>query len=271
MFRLTPFLALVLLAPFAFAAADREAARSEIMIPVAGTVDGANGTRFQTDVTLADRADGARVDVYWLPQGRTGSATPVLRLQLQPNSDQFFPDFVRTSLGQTGLGTIIFRAVKEDGSADPFARIDAYARIWTRMPNGSGTMSQGVPATTLHSPKVDDFQPIRGNLYGLRQDALFRTNIGIINLSQRELTFTVHILFAGGSRTVSYTLPPRSMIQSPLPAGNFGPVSVQIAPEQVTPPRLDLGPWTGYGSSIDNLTGDAWYSKIQTSYLHQEG
>jgi hypothetical protein len=51
-------LLLFLVTPSLFAAADREASRTAVMIPVAGTVNGANGTRFQT-AKLHDPAPGS--------------------------------------------------------------------------------------------------------------------------------------------------------------------------------------------------------------------
>ena len=154
-------LLLTLVAPPLFAAADREASRAEVMIPVAGTVGGANGTRFQTDLTIvshsSDPAAVTFVDVYWLPRDAPGSGQPVTRLPLQRRVVAFYEDFVTRTLNKSGLGTIIFRAVNEDGTPNLAGRLDAFARIWTAVPGGSGTTSHSVYASTLYSPQIDDF------------------------------------------------------------------------------------------------------------------
>ncbi|HYI09473.1 MAG TPA: hypothetical protein VEK57_10420 [Thermoanaerobaculia bacterium] len=272
---LLPVLLAALFTPSLFAAADREASRAAILIPVAGTVSGANGTRFQTDVTLTTQGHDpfpVLVDVYWLPQNARGTGAPVVRLTLQPREIELFEDFVTRTLGKTGLGSVIFRTVEEDGTADLAGRIDAYARVWTPVPGGRGTMSQGVPASTLYSPDIDDFQPIAGMIYGLRHDASFRSNYGIVNMSAKAMTFTVAFLANGiRQREETISLEPSSMTQRPVPSGVFGAVTIEVTPHQESPATYDLGPWTAYGSSVDNITGDAWFAKAQSAYPHNEG
>jgi hypothetical protein len=270
--RLVSLLLLAALASSSFAAADREASRATIMIPVAGTVTGSNNTRFQTDLTIATQGHAStpvHIDVFWLPQDAPGSATAVVRLTLQPRAIEHYEDFVTRTLQKSGLGSIILRAVKEDGTPDIAARIDAFARVWTPSPGAIGTMSQAVYASTLYSPAIDDFQPIAGVIYGLRQDADFRSNFGIVNMSAKRLRFSVRFI-GSTTRSEMYTVEPNSMIQRAVPAGAFGPLTVTVTPEQEIPATLNLGAWTAYGSSIDNRTGDAWYSKAQAAYPHNE-
>ena len=264
---------LLVLSSTAFGAADREASRPVVMIPVAGTVTGSNGTRFQTDVTIATQGfdpSPVRIDVFWLPQDARGSATPAVRLTLQPRAIVFYEDFVTRTLGKSGLGSIIFRTVKEDGTPDLAGRIDAFARVWTPLPNGTGTTSQAIYASTLYSPAVDDFQPVAGVIYGLLQDASFRSNFGIVNMSEKRLTFSVAFMSSAGTRFETVAVEPKSMTQRAVPAGVVGPLTITLSPHQEIPPTFDIGPWAAYGSSIDNRTGDAWFSKAQAAYPHNE-
>jgi len=244
------------------------------MIPIAGTVAGSNNTRFQTDVTIATQSFNPApvlIDVYWLPEDARGSGAPVTRLTLPPRAVEFYEDFVTRTLGRTGLGAIILRAVKSDGTPDLAARIDAFARVWTPLPGGNGTTSQAIHASTLYSPAVDDFQPVAGVIYGLRQDSQFRTNYGIVNMSEKRMGFFVEFRSTTGVvRTETVSLEPNSMTQRPAPSTAFGPLTISITPDQEIPPTFDIGPWTAYGSSIDNRTGDAWYSKAQAAYPHNE-
>ena len=265
-----------------FAAADREASRATVMIPVAGTVAGAHGTRFQTDLTITNQTSGPAatlIDVYWLPQDQPGSGTPVTRLTLAPWAVEFHEDFVTRTLHRSGLGAIILRAVHEDGTPDPGARIDAFARIWTPVPNGAGTASQGVHASTLYFPQLDDLQPIPGRIYGLRQDAGFRSNYGLVNMSTKPLTFIV-TFFTGSSGTVNeqtrselVVVAPQSMTHRAVPPQMQGQLMISIIADQersIGNPSAPLQPWAAYGSTVDNISGDDWYSKAQASYPHNE-
>lgn len=279
-----PFLFALLLLPVSplFAAADREASRPTVMIPVAGTVAGAHGTRFQTDLTITNQSPGGeatRIDVYWLPQDLPGSGTPVARLELAPWAVEFHEDFVSRTLNRSGLGAIILRAVHADGTPDPAARIDAFARIWTPIPGGAGTASQGVHASTLNFPQLDDLQAIPGRIYGLRQGAGFRSNYGLVNMSSKPLTFIVTFL-TGSSGTVNeqsrselVVVAAQSMTHRAVPSQMQGQLMISIVADQdrsIGDPTAPLQPWAAYGSTVDNVSGDGWYSKAQASYPHNE-
>jgi hypothetical protein len=265
-----------------FAAADREASRASVMIPIAGTVAGGHGTRFQTDLTITNQTPGpggTLIDVYWLPQDLPGSGSPVARLALAPWAVEFHEDFVTRALKLSGLGAIILRAVHEDGTPDLGARIDAFARIWTPVPGGAGTASQGVHASTLYFPQTDDLQPIPGRIYGLRQGAGFRSNYGLVNMSSKPLLFIVTFL-SGSSGTVNeqsrselVVVAPQSITHRAVPSQMQGQLMISIVADQdrsIVNPTAPLQPWAAYGSTVDNASGDGWYSKAQASYPHNE-
>lgn len=270
---LFPVLLLFVAVPL-FAAADREASRAAIIIPVAGTVPGANGTFFQTDLTLTNRTISAQpllVDVFWLPRDVRGTGAPVTRLTLSPGAINFYEDFVTRTLHQQGIGSIVLRAVNADGSANQAGRIDAFARIWTPVPGGAGTTSQSVHASTLYQIPSDDLQPIAGMIYGLRQDTNFRSNYGIVNLTADRQTYSVSFLTNGRTHTETVSVEGNSMTHRPVPASETGPLTIAITVGWcgicgATP----LPTYVAYGSSIDNHSGDAWYSKAQAAYPHNE-
>lgn len=282
MSRFPVFLALLLSTSPLFAAADREASRAAVMIPVAGTVAGANGTRFQTDLTITNQTagpGGILIDVYWLPRDLRGTGTPVKRLALAPWAVEFHEDFVTRTLNLSGLGAIVLRAVHEDGTPNLAGRIDAFARVWTPVPGRTGTVSQAVHASTLNFPQTDDLQPIPGRVYGLRQDADFRSNYGLVNMSTKPLTFIVSFL-TGSSGTVNeqtrselVVVAAHSMTHRAVPSQMQGQLMISIVADQersIINPTAPLQPWAAYGSSVDNVTGDGWYSKAQASYPHNE-
>ena len=265
-----------------FAAADREASRASVMIPVAGTVAGANGTRFQTDLTITNQTagpGGILIDVYWLPRDLPGTGTPVKRLALPHHAVQFHEDFVTQTLNLAGLGAIVLRAVHEDGTPNLAGRIDAFARVWTPVPGRTGTVSQSVHASTLSFPQLDDLQAIPGLIYGLRQDAGFRSNYGLVNMGTKQLEFTVSFIAGSDASSLDRTIServvvePQSMTHRAVPASATGPLTISIRAHQernISNPGGSVQPWAAYGSSVDNVTGDGWYSKAQASYPHNE-
>ena len=254
-------------------AADREAAIASVLIPVAGDVPGAYGTQFQTDVTIANRTPAqVTVGVFWLPQNRSGSLTvPVRLLTLAPNVTQFYPRFVTATLGQTGLGAFVVRALNADGSTNLNGRLDVFARIWTPSHLGPGTYSQGVYGSTLAGPGTDDLQPIPAWIYGLQQDANFRTNYGIVNLADGPRTFMIEVVGQNGARFErTVTLPAASLLYDALPpAQRFGPLTIEMVIDYVVPFSASLA-WTAFGSTVDNRTGDGWYSKAQAAYRNNQ-
>jgi hypothetical protein len=170
------------------------------------------------------------------------------------------------------------RVVNEDGTPNLAGRLDAYARVWTHIPGGSGTTSQAVHASTLYSPQIDDFQQIPGMIYGLRQDAGFRSNYGLVNMGTKPLRFTVY--FLAGDGQLSSQLPSedivvnaQSMTHRPVPANITGPLTVIVYALQefgMNNPTAPIQPWTAYGASVDNISGDGWYSKAQAATPHNE-
>src|SRR5438094_10000862 len=78
----------------------------QLLIPVAGSTPGANGTFFKSDITLGNFAARPQtVRLQWLPQGvsSTFSTTIMLGALSFIRSD----DFVHDHLGQSGLGAIL--------------------------------------------------------------------------------------------------------------------------------------------------------------------
>jgi hypothetical protein len=168
----------------------------------------------------------------------------------------------------------VFRAMNADGSININGRIDAYARIWTPAPSGqTGTYSQGVYASTLGGPGTDDLQPISASIYGLVQDGIdFRTNYGIVNLANGPRTFDIVVIGETGARFErTVTLPAASMIHEALPLGQrFGQLTIDVAVQFISAPGIITYPWTAFGSSVDNRSGDAWYSKAQAHYRNNQ-
>lgn len=230
------------------------------VIPAAGSLAGAFGTNFRSDVMLSNaRSVAQRVDIRYYAQGQTGTAAGPIQVTIPADGMLFLPDVVNRTLGKTGLGTLDFRARTSDGSLDTDARLDAFSRIWTPQAKTQGTAfeggttSQGFPALTIDNMSGTQ----SATIIGLQQDGTFRTNIGVYNDDLfNPHTFTAQLNGTGGQTTFTITVAAWSMNQVSVPAGNWGNFMITLTPDAAMSGEW----WSAYGSSVDAITGDGWVS-----------
>jgi hypothetical protein len=198
--------------------------------------------------------------VLWLPNGDP-SGLDAFILALDGDQPPFtVEDFVGEVLEKSGVGSLVLLPIDTTtGDVDPDAAIDAYSRIWTPQPNATGTVSQPFPGVEPEY-MVGEYEAV---ILGLRQDAGYRTNYGILNLYDEELTFLVTIIPDNATdpsqwAETTVTVPATSMIQTSIPAGNHGLHTIFITLEEDIPG--DDQPWVTWASSTDNITGDGWVS-----------
>ena len=230
-------------------------ATPELVIPAAGAVQGANGTFFRSDVTLINyRTSSQLVRLHWLPENSAGSDVPPTDITIPASSGLVSEDFVTNTLHRSGLGAILVTAINPDGTFDTNGRLFATARIWTpEAGNPAGTNSQTFPTiSTEDIPRTD-----RLAIIGQRRDDRYRLNVGLVNLgTAREQTFIVTVSSGQEQTATTVVVPPYSLRQVALP----GTASSTI---QITVQNVTAGtqlPFLAYGSSVDNVTGDAWSS-----------
>jgi hypothetical protein len=229
-----------------------------VIIPAAGSVAGAGGLFFRSDVTLVNYSTVPQQVLAGLwAQGSTNTLNPAnyKTLTLQPNSFVTVQDFVGTTLGlSNALGSIVL--IPYTGTAvDPNGAIDAFSRIYTKQPGSTGSVSQpfdGVDPDFFSVQLVDEAACL-----GLRQDADFRTNFGIVNVEGIDHVFNVTFIGEKQTTTTTVTVKAFGMIQQAIPAGDYGAVQVVI---QLTDAGTNFVSWIGYASSTDNVTGDGWVS-----------
>jgi uncharacterized delta-60 repeat protein len=223
-----------------------------LVIPAAGTVQGSGGTVFRTDVTLSNgRSNDQDLIVAWLPQGNDrGPAVPMFRATL-PGAEEGGTLTIRDladQLGVTGLGSIVIIAIDPVGEPDATAVIHAFARVYSPSRCGGGTVSQSLPAVPLNASGSTR----RGRALGLRHEPAYRTNVGIVNLGEVTREFTIIVNGDRASERFSVSVPPFSPLQALVPDRNYGAVAVTVISDGAA------SPWTAYGSSVDNASGDAW-------------
>jgi photosystem II stability/assembly factor-like uncharacterized protein len=227
------------------------------VLPAVGTVRGSRESVFRTDVTLSNRRENEQaVIVSWLPQGNAASApTPMFRITLPPSNDEggggtlTIAD-IAEELGFEGLGAMMIVAVDASGRVDAAADIDGFARIRSAASCGAGSVSQSLAAVSAQGFGSHR----RGRALGLRHESGYRTNVGIVNLSERSREFTVRVDGERRSERITVSVPPFSSMLAGIPDGNYGAVAVRFAAEG------DASPWVAYGSSVDNASGDSWAS-----------
>lgn len=231
------------------------AAAPRVILPVAGNAQGANGTYYRSDVSVINlRAASQRIDLYWLPLGTAGSATPLGAITIPAQGGLASENFVGEIIGASGLGGVEFVGVTAEGIFDPAAQLHVTSRVWTPRPDGApGTMSQTLPTIVGTAPD----ESIVKAIFGLRRSAQYRLNVGVMNPAATTQRFRITVAISGSGGTTTEVLeldvPARSIRQELIPGTSAGIVQVLIE---------DLGGgagnWQGWGSSVDNQSGDAW-------------
>ena len=239
--------------PGAQALTDIRSARL-LLVPAAGNAQGAGGEFFRSDLTLVsyNEIEAQRVLVVWLANGANTDDPPFTQLTLQPNVYYTFSDFVGVTLKQLGqLGSILIIPVDAQGDIEfADAALDGYSRIWTNQPNATGTVAQPFEAVDPYSM----FAFKTASILGLRHDAQYRSNFGIVNIDDVPHTFTVRFLGAQAQTERSVTIPAGGMIHQAVPSASYGALVIEVDVDDET------APWVAYGTSNDNITGDGWVS-----------
>lgn len=228
---------------------------NRVVIPIAGDVEGANGTHFRSDITIVNfRNATQRVELRWLPDNASGADLQPTTIDVPAHSGFFSENFVTNVMNRTGLGGIEVIGITDTGEVDDNARIHATARIWTPEPAVvDGTMSQTFPAV-IHTSSAGSLRWI----LGVRRSEQYRLNVGITNLSSSSQKFRITAIGSNPPTTetpIEFTMPARSIRQVSLP-GTAVTGAFQIVVQNISSsPSTSFEAWA---SSIDNVTGDAW-------------
>ncbi len=229
-----------------------ETADSAFLIPAAGSVQGAGNTYFRSDFSVGNyRASTQTIGIGWIAQGIDNSAAPLTYFSIPGNQTVIQSDVVAAALHKSGLGSIIVFGETASHNTDSSAQLLGFSRIWSNQPNASGTVSLQFPAV---SP-FDSIGSAHAYALGLRHDSQYRTNVGIVNLDSVQHLWTVRIAGLNSTATFNVTVLPYSMKQTPLPSGNYGDLFLDLQPSG------SGFPWSAYGASVDNITGDGWVAR----------
>jgi hypothetical protein len=102
-------------------------------------------------------------------------------------------------------------------------------------------------------------------IIGVRQDANFRSSVGVANCGSDGRSFRIEASSPSGSFTKSLFVPGGSVSQWSLPTSSLGYMTVFV--------YSDGGkePWAAFASSVDNRSGDSWLVNGVTSSATRKG
>jgi hypothetical protein len=232
--------------------------------PSAGSLPGAGGLFFRSDVTLVNYGPTAEtVLVAFWPAGTSNPPTATAGanskiITLAPNQSTRFIDFVASVLGTQGLGSLLVIPVA-GSNFDGNAAIDGFSRIYTKQPGSEGTVSQPFDAVDIFSLTVQ----IEVVSLGMQHDTAFRTNYGILNADPVPHTYNLTFIGERAQTTATVTVPAFGMTQQAVPAGDYGALSVVF---NLTDPGTSGLAWLAFASTTDNITGDGWVSLASSDF-----
>ncbi len=227
-----------------------EASGQTILIAAAANTPGAFDSFFTSDLTFVNLGDEPQdIAIFYLARGvdsrnATGARTTI-------DGPPVTVQNILAQLGVSGVGSLLIVPISNGSQPefDPDSSIDAYSRLLT--PGDEGELSQSFPAVY---PDFLEFE-IDALALGHRQDANFRVNAGVVNLEETAQSFLVTIFHETNFVEFVIDVPPFSMNQVPIPAGNFGALSILFEPQSA-----QAFEWIGYAASNDNRSGDSWSS-----------
>jgi hypothetical protein len=283
-------------------------AADQVYVPAAGHLAGSSGT-FISDVFISNLSgDTVSVSVIFAT-GAGGTQTPFNNvITLGPNERQEILDIFPSKLGlASGFGQLIFNGCKQGGNCDvntcpngattgvcpDFRNISVESRIYSIPPGSNqatapttGQLFSGLPWYNFVSSDAGAVGLDKVFITGLRNNAAYRGNIGLVNASQYSTTTLVVKLFNGPNgaqlgTTYSKQLSPLGQDQQSLTA-MFGAafsgatatnawVTVEQTNTTATGDAAANGCPNGcpaffaYGSVLDNQSGDA--TTLEPQYM----
>ena len=249
-----------------------------VYLPAVGRVQGAAGAFFKTDVTITNTSTSRVVVQVAYVEGSGDNSTAINTLITLPTfaagERRELIDIAKSALNrETANGYLIFFSCREggdctncDSNAGDCLNITVQGRIYNDTPSGTfGQSFPGLPWYSYAALTSSDRGTDRLSINGVRNNADYRTNIGLVNASQFSSTVLRLRLFDNTATQVGeidVTLGPLGRMQFPVTqiAPGFtgdGYVTVEQVSATPTPGHTDAVPgFFAYGSLLDNRTSD---------------
>ena len=234
------------------------------VIPAAANTPGADGSVWQTDVTVHSVADGGvtALIVELVPTGAMGigSGSPERMVTtIRGGETKSLDDIIGTSFSDHDVAALVVQGLA-GGAGNTDLRV--LSRTWTPTGGGEATMGQGIPGI----PRRSHAEPVV--ITGLEESTDFRSNLGLVNLSRNiRKTLEVKIYDPAGVEKGYLTV-----IMEPWSHQQFDSVLGQVLAEGpghtavvtlIDSENLMLNSseswdpiFLAYGSRIDRMTND---------------
>jgi hypothetical protein len=219
---------------------------ASVYLPGIARVTGYGSTFFSTGLSIANvGAADARVEVTFLEHDRDNNRAPSRFLTLAAGETLHVEDALGALFGLSET----YGALAVEGSDSD--RLVVAERIATPSASGAGTVGQQVDSLS------DDGFFSRGSLLGLRQDAAFRSNVGLFNPEPFTAAVSLTLKRADGQviGEAVVSVPPLGYVQRnlavlfPEAAWSEG----EVLTLSIDSPDLDV---FAFGAVIDNVSQD---------------
>lgn len=227
------------------------------IIPVIGHLDGANGSKFRSDVYLYNPGTFTRTVTLAAKKWDTPEVR-VVNFTLLPRESRVVPDALKTLFGMEGLARLRYST----NDWEPGEGVRLTSRTYTVEASGA---TYGCLVPPLNSFQIGTFGD-RLEILGVSGGPGFRTNIGLVDLSDTtQQDPTVRITIVDDKRHTVDTF----TVDVPLRGGMQ--INDIFAARGVTPPPAALaiieiinGQQIGaYATLTDNVTNDSIYLGAQ--------
>jgi DNA-binding beta-propeller fold protein YncE len=219
------------------------------ILPAVASTPGAYGTNWRTETVFTNSLlESNEITLTYHPA--TGGDPFVETFTLEPGEVKSYSDF----LGEAFALDESFGWLDIDSSC---AGLQARARIFT---GEIGTYGQGLQAQQQTTLSLGT-SPVY--LLNLLENANYRSNLGLLNLSDTEMIFTLDLLKDSSvvsSKTL--TFPAQTLQQLNGVLSSFFETSGDGFTVRITGP--EGAAYTAYLSTVDNRTGDAVYQSFSS-------
>jgi hypothetical protein len=221
-------------------------------IPVIGHLDGANGSRFRSDVYLYNPNSRTRTITLQAKKWDSPSQFQT-NFTLLPHESRVIPDALKTLFGQEGLARLRYST----NDWEPGEGVRVTSRTYTVEPSGA---TYGCLVPPLNSFQIGSFGD-RLEILGISGGSGFRTNVGLVDLSdQTQRDPTVRITLIAERRIVD-------TFTTQIPMRGGMQINDIFGARGITPPAAALlvidiidGQQIGaYATLTDNVTNDSTY------------
>ena len=145
------------------------------VIPAIGHLDGANGSKFRTDLYLFNNSDTAKFLTLQAKVWDSSDPVTAFPLTLLPREARLIPDVLKTAFNKSGIARL--RYFQQGSSTDTSVRVTS--RTYTVDDNGGTYGFLMPPLNSFQSGAPGDTLEI----LGASLDKRFRTNLGLVDLT----------------------------------------------------------------------------------------